>query len=202
MSVNWTDLHGRPRQPPPAPPASDLTKVRCRRAEEGTIASNTGGIPVWRRLPETLSLTTLKTTVSTTQPTPSDLDLLRRTVDLSHIAVSRGNKPYAALLADPRGRVVAEAHITESTSGDPTAHAEINLIRLLKQLDSLPRKALTLYTNCQPNALCVAAILCSGISRVLYAYPHPSADTGYSQDETIDSTRIIGPLLSASPAPH
>ena len=134
---------------------------------------------------------------------PEDyLDLLRRTVDLSDIAVSRGNKPYAALLADPRGRVVAEAHNTESTSGDPTAHAEINLIRLLKQLDSLPRKALTLYTNCQTNALCVAAILCSGISRVLYAYPHPSTDTGYSQDETIDSTRIIGPLLSASPAPH
>lgn len=136
--------------------------------------------------------------MSTNQTTLSDLDLLRRTVDLSQIAVSRGDKPFAALLADTRGHVVAEAHDTISTSGDPTAHAELKLIRLLKQLDTTSRHALTLYANYQPGALGMAAILCSGIARVLYAYALD--DDCRCQETTIDSTLIIGPLLGTPPS--
>lgn len=70
----------------------------------------------------------------------------------------------------PDGRIVAEAENTVTTDGDPTGHAETNLVRLAAPLiapDELPLH--TLYSSCEPCAMCSAAIFWSGIGRIVYA---------------------------------
>ena len=63
-----------------------------------------------------------------------------------------------------------EAENTVTTGHDVTHHAELNLVRLacasIAYAD-LPRH--TLYTSCEPCAMCAGAIYWAGIGRVVYA---------------------------------
>lgn len=58
---------------------------------------------------------------------------------------------------------------TVITSDDVTAHAELNLARIAWR--TLPAAALrgsTLYSSCEPCAMCAGAIYWAGIGRVVY----------------------------------
>jgi len=46
-------------------------------------------------------------------------------------AANDGNYPFGAVVSDAQGKVIASAHNTQNSDKDPTAHAEINLIRQL-----------------------------------------------------------------------
>jgi tRNA(Arg) A34 adenosine deaminase TadA len=99
-----------------------------------------------------------------------DLAHLRRAVVVSLNAREHGNHPFGAVLVAPSGAVVLEAENTVATGHDVTNHAELNLVRLacasLAYAD-LPRH--TLYTSCEPCAMCAGAIYWAGIGRVVYA---------------------------------
>lgn len=99
-----------------------------------------------------------------------DVIHLRRAIALSRDARSHGNHPFGAVLVDGDGNVVAEAKNTVITDADPTGHAETNLVRLAGPLlvpDEL--RSATLYSSCEPCAMCAAAIFWAGIGRVVYA---------------------------------
>jgi tRNA(Arg) A34 adenosine deaminase TadA len=99
-----------------------------------------------------------------------DLTLLRRAIAISADAVAHGNHPFGALLADPSGEVLLSAENTVVTEGDVTGHAETNLVRLASR--SLPPELLataTLYTSCEPCAMCSGATYWAGIGRVVFA---------------------------------
>lgn len=79
-----------------------------------------------------------------------------------------GKTPFGAVLVN-RGQVFAAAYNTVAESCDPSAHAEINCIRsACARLHSTQLNALTLYTTGEPCPMCMAAIIHSGISRVIY----------------------------------
>lgn len=102
--------------------------------------------------------------------TETELHHLRRAVAVSVAAREHGNHPFGAVLVDPSGAVVLEAENTVNTGHDVTHHAELNLVRLacasIAYAD-LPRH--TLYTSCEPCAMCAGAIYWAGIGRVVYA---------------------------------
>ncbi len=100
--------------------------------------------------------------------TDHDIALLRRAIELSRSAVARGNHPFGALLADPSGRVVLTAENTVVTDGDVTGHAETNLARLAARAHP-DLRAFSLYTSCEPCAMCAGAIYWAGIGRVVFA---------------------------------
>ena len=102
-------------------------------------------------------------------PVPSDLDHLRRAVAVSRSARDHGNHPFGAILVGPDDSVVLEAENTVVTDRDVTGHAETNLVRLAWR--SLPHEDLpghTLYTSCEPCAMCAGAIYWSGVGRVVF----------------------------------
>ena len=102
--------------------------------------------------------------------TETELHHLRRAVAVSVAAREHGNHPFGAVLVDPSGAVVLEAENTVNTSHDVTHHAELNLVRLA--CASIPYAELprhTLYTSCEPCAMCAGAIYWAGIGRVVYA---------------------------------
>ena len=110
---------------------------------------------------------TFSTTVS-----ESDLSHLRRAIFVSIEAKQHGNHPFGAVLTDESGTQVLEAENTVVTHSDVTGHAETNLVRLATKRYSLAElRGFTLYTSCEPCAMCSGAIYWAGIGRMVYALP-------------------------------
>ncbi|WP_210479563.1 nucleoside deaminase [Naasia sp. SYSU D00948] len=102
--------------------------------------------------------------------TDHDRKLLRAAIEVSRRARERGNHPFGAVLADPDGRIVLEAENSVTTEVDCTAHAETSLARAAwKEVGGEALSRYSLYTSCEPCAMCSGAIYWSGIGRVVYA---------------------------------
>jgi tRNA(Arg) A34 adenosine deaminase TadA len=111
----------------------------------------------------------MHSTTDATTVTDADLPHLRRCVELAQQARDRTDHPFGSVLVTADGRRV-EAMNTVVTQGDPTGHAETNLVRVAAA--ELPAEVLatsTLYTSTEPCAMCAGAIYWGGIARVVYA---------------------------------
>lgn len=99
----------------------------------------------------------------------SDLRHLRAAIAVARSAREHGNRPFGAVLVSAGGQQLAEAENTQVTSGDCTAHAEMNLIRNACLRFARPElDGATLYASGEPCAMCAAAIFWSGIGRVVF----------------------------------
>lgn len=106
-------------------------------------------------------------------PETTDKMMMARCIELSRIAVSKGEYPFATVIALD-GQVVVEAINGTNRDGDVTRHAEI--IALSAAQKAIGRKQLvrsTLYTNIEPCAMCSYCIREAGIGRVAYALGSP-----------------------------
>ncbi len=98
------------------------------------------------------------------------LEHLRVAIDVSVQAREHGNHPFGAVLVDADGHQVAQAENTVQTDSDVTAHAETNLVRFASGKWSPEELAShTLYSSCEPCAMCSGAIFWAGIGRVVFA---------------------------------
>lgn len=149
-----------------------------------------------------------------------DLDLLRRTIALSAESRARGRHPFAALVADAQGRIIASAgNNSMPPEGDPTQHAE--LVAAAQAARRLAPDALarcTLYTSAEPCCMCAGAVYWTGIGRVVYALSesallgltgaHPENPTFSLPCREVfargqRSVDVLGPLLEdEAAAPH
>ncbi len=94
----------------------------------------------------------------------------RRGVRLGH------GGPFGAIIVKGN-RMVASGHNTVIRDSDPTAHAEINVIRrAAKKLGLSGLRGVTLVTSSEPCPLCLAAAYWAGIKEIRYVLPKPVAD--------------------------
>jgi tRNA(Arg) A34 adenosine deaminase TadA len=102
--------------------------------------------------------------------THDDEHFLRRAIELAAAGRAAGDAPFGSLLVGQDGAVLAEDHNTVLTDGDITAHPELKLARwAARELDPAAAAATTMYTSCQPCAMCTGAIDRSGLGRVVFA---------------------------------
>lgn len=100
-------------------------------------------------------------------------------------AGGRGDPPFGAILVDPSGLVVTRASNRQVTDDDPTAHAEICLLRLAARAGRRP--PLTGYTvvvNAEPCSMCASAIVKAAPAELIYGAghePHMDPDLGVSE---------------------
>jgi len=100
---------------------------------------------------------------------PVELAHLTRAVEVAAEARAHGNHPFGAILVTADGTVV-EAENTVVTEGDPTGHAETNLVRKAAAVLSASQlSGSTLFTSTEPCAMCSGAIFWAGIGRVVFA---------------------------------
>lgn len=93
-------------------------------------------------------------------------------------ASQSGNSPFGAVLSDVNGVVIAKARNTTNTDVNPTAHAEINLIRKAsKKLNTKDLSSYILVSNAQSCPMCFSAAIKSKISNFIY---------GYAENETLN----------------
>jgi tRNA(Arg) A34 adenosine deaminase TadA len=97
-----------------------------------------------------------------------DKAMLRRVIAQALHSRKRGNHPFAAMVVDGNGSVLAEAMNDSRT--DCTGHAELVAVRLASSEFSAARlRDATLYSSAEPCAMCAGAIYWSGIGRLVYA---------------------------------
>jgi tRNA(Arg) A34 adenosine deaminase TadA len=98
-----------------------------------------------------------------------DEHFIRQAIALAQQARQRGNHPFGALLAID-DRVVLTAENTVNSEGNPTCHAETNLVhKAIRELKPSGISTATLYTSCEPCPMCAGAIYWAGIRKVVYA---------------------------------
>lgn len=96
-----------------------------------------------------------------------DFPHLRRAIELAGAARDAGDEPFGAVLVDPEDRVLGEAGNSQNSGRDPSAHAEMNVLRRLPPDMDLSRS--TLYASGEPCPMCAAAIYRRGIARVVFS---------------------------------
>lgn len=95
---------------------------------------------------------------------------LGRAIEVSRTARASGNTPFGAVLVGPTGDVLLEQGNVEITERRCTGHAEAELAAKASGVfDRETLWASTLYTTCEPCAMCSGAIYWSNIGRVVYA---------------------------------
>lgn len=104
-----------------------------------------------------------------------DLTLMRAAMEEAQAAARRGEVPVGAVLVDvSNGNIVAKCSNTTIAGSDPTAHAEINVIRArCKELGQQRIPGHDLFVTLEPCAMCAAAIAFARIRRLVYAAPDP-----------------------------
>lgn len=99
----------------------------------------------------------------------SDLDFLRRCVELAAEALAAGDEPFGSILVSAEGRVLGEDH-NRVAGGDQTRHPELALARwAAEKLTPAERAAATVYTSGEHCPMCSAAHAWVGLGRVVYA---------------------------------
>lgn len=98
---------------------------------------------------------------------------MQRALEMARIAVDVGEVPVGAVLVRD-GRIVAEAHNQTRRLNDPTAHAEMIVVReAARSLGSDRLAGCDLWVTLEPCAMCAGAIVHSRIGRLYYGAADP-----------------------------
>ena len=95
---------------------------------------------------------------------------MRRALEISASALTLpGTEPFGAVIVRD-GKIVGEGLNHSAAHFDPTSHGETEAIRdACRNLKTVDLRGCELYTSCEPCALCVAAMVISGIGQMYYA---------------------------------
>ena len=99
------------------------------------------------------------------------------------LAKEKSEVPVGAILVDCDSmEVIAEAHNESIVNNDPTAHAEIVVLRkaaAIKQNYRLPQTAI--YVTIEPCTMCVGAMYHSRVGTIIFGAKEPRAGALVSQ---------------------
>jgi tRNA(Arg) A34 adenosine deaminase TadA len=99
----------------------------------------------------------------------SDFLFMRRAIELSLDNVKKGGGPFGAVIVR-RGEILAESCNLVTALNDPTAHAEINVIReAARRLENFDLSGCVIYSSCEPCPMCLGAIYWARIDKVVFA---------------------------------
>jgi tRNA(adenine34) deaminase len=120
---------------------------------------------------------------------PSDDDrFMRDAFEAGRLAADHGDVPIgAAIVRD--GAVVARAGNRREVDADPTAHAEIIVIReAARVLGRWRLSDCALYVTVEPCAMCAGAAVLARIALVVFGAPDEKAGAVRSAAELLDAT--------------
>lgn len=106
-----------------------------------------------------------------------------------------GEVPVGAVLVR-NDTLVASAHNCPIGSSDPTAHAEIQVLRAAGQAEQNYRLPdTTLYVTLEPCAMCACALVHARIQRLVFGAPDPRAGAAGSVFNLVDDTHFNHRLM-------
>lgn len=101
-------------------------------------------------------------------------DFMQLALEEAEEAAARGEVPVGAVLVSDKGEILARGGNRTEERADPTAHAEMLVIREAARARGSPRLAdCDLYVTLEPCAMCAAAISFARLRRVIFAAYDP-----------------------------
>lgn len=105
----------------------------------------------------------------------SDLDAMREALAEARKSAEAGEVPIGAVMVS-RGEIVARGQNSVIRTSDPTAHAEIVVLRqAARTFGNYRLLGCTLYVTLEPCAMCAGALIQARVDRLVYAAPDPKA---------------------------
>ena len=102
-------------------------------------------------------------------------------------AEEEGEVPVGAILVKD-GLLIAKAYNQPISTNDPTAHAEIQLIRAAgKKLKNYRLTGTSLYVTLEPCAMCLGAIMHARVERVVFGAHDPKTGVCGSSENLINA---------------
>ena len=103
-------------------------------------------------------------------------------------AEKEGEVPVGAILVKD-DLIIARAHNKPISSNDPTAHAEIQLLRAAgEELKNYRLPGTTLYVTLEPCAMCLGAIMHARIERVVFGAHDPKTGVCGSSENFMEAS--------------
>lgn len=132
-------------------------------------------------------------------------NLMRRAREEAEKAAARDEVPIGAVIADPqRGTVIAADGNRTREYNDPSAHAEMLVIRAAcAEMGAQRIPGLDLYVTLEPCTMCAAAISFARLRHIYYAAPDPKGggiDHGahfFDQPTCHHRPHVTGGLMAA-----
>jgi tRNA(adenine34) deaminase len=120
-----------------------------------------------------------------------DDEWMRVAVSVAIEAQAAGEVPVGACLVSGDGVLLARAGNRTLTDCDPTAHAEIVVLReAARRIGNHRISGATMYATIEPCAMCAGALVQARIARLVYGAPDERAGAVVSQFRICDASSL------------
>ena len=121
-----------------------------------------------------------------------DERLIRLAINQAHLGDLTPGAGEVGCVITKGGQVLAAGHNEAHLRNDPTAHAEMVVLRRLgEQLKSIDFSGCTLYVTLQPCSMCAAACVWAHISRIVYGATRDDVHSMYFDAKHLNATQLI-----------
>jgi len=127
--------------------------------------------------------------------------LVRECMNEAQKAIDSGNPPFGCVITDKDGNIKAKGHNTQQSNNDPTAHAEINAMRILGgKIGSRYLDDYVMFANASSCSMCMSGAVKAHITEFYFgAPPEPSMNPWITMDEVAEKSKneigVHGPVL-------
>ena len=119
-----------------------------------------------------------------------DCAMMRMALEEAERAEADGEVPVGAVLAKG-GDVIAKGHNRSISLADPSAHAEIQVLRAAgKKTNNYRLPDTTLYVTLEPCLMCAGAILQARVARLVFGAFDPKAGAVFSLFQILHDKRL------------
>lgn len=102
-------------------------------------------------------------------------------IDEARLAIDHADVPVGAVLLNPKGNVVARDHNRREELQDPTAHAEMLVLRAAAiEAGSWRLEDHTLVVTLEPCPMCAGAAVLARLGTIVYGCADPKAGAAWS----------------------
>ena len=120
----------------------------------------------------------------------TDQDFMREALKEAQLAFAKGEIPIGAVLVRD-GEIIARDHNRREEQADPTAHAEILVLREAGRiLGGWRLSNTTLYVTIEPCPMCAGGLVQARVSRVVYGAPDVKAGAVHSLYQVTEDDRL------------
>jgi tRNA(adenine34) deaminase len=122
---------------------------------------------------------------------PSDEGFMRLALQEARKAPHHDDVPIGAVAVRAE-EVIASGHNERELTGDPTAHAEILVLRrAAAAIDHWRLADVTVYCTIEPCPRCAGAMVAARVRRVVYGAPDEVAGAAYSIYNIVQDPRLL-----------
>lgn len=117
--------------------------------------------------------------------TLDDAYFLNLAVEVAAQNVIDGGGPFGAVVVSLDGSKVFTSGNRVTANNDPTAHAEVSVIRkACASIENFSLEGYILYSSCEPCPMCLGAALWSRVDRIVFAADrYDAAEAGFDDAE-------------------